>query len=117
MNFLLPQLKIFFTNRIGLISVFVNLFLAIWGLREKGWNYSGFHFTYEPLPIQILTIINLPAIAIGESIGKSLFPPSGSQFGFVETTGYEMILIVIFSIFQWLLFGYICKIVFQEKLK
>lgn len=117
MNFLLSQLKIFFTNRIGLFSVFANLFLAIWGLNEKGWNYSGFHFTYEPLPIKILTTINLPAVAIGESIGETLFPSSSLQFGFVENTGYEMILIVIFSIFQWLLFGYICKIIFQEKMK
>jgi hypothetical protein len=117
MSFLLCQIKNLFTNRIGLAMVFVNLFLALLGIIEKGGDYSSFHFIYEPIPIKILTIINLPIIFLAESIGKTIFPSSGSQFGSVETDNFEMLLIVIFSIFQWLLFGYFCNLIFPKKLK
>ena len=115
MKFLLSQIKIFFTNRISLSAVFLNFILAIWGLSEKGWSYDSFHFIYEPVAIKILTIINIPAIAIGELLANQLFPSPFQQVGYVENS--EMIFIVIFSIFQWLLFGYIWKSIFPEKLK
>jgi hypothetical protein len=115
MKFLLSQINIFFTNQISLSAVFANFVLAIWGLFEKGWNYDSFHFIYEPAPIKILAIINIPAIAIGESLANQLFPSPNQQVVYVENS--EMLFIVIFSIFQWLLFGYICKLSFREKLK
>jgi hypothetical protein len=117
MKFLLSQIKNFFTNRISLSAVLANFVLAIWGLSEKDWSYNSFHFIYEPIPIKILTIINIPAIAIGESLANQLFPSPSQPFGYVETNNSEMLFIVIFSILQWLLFGFVCKLIFQEKLK
>ncbi len=117
MNFLLCQIKIFFTNRIGLALVFINLFLAFWGIIERGGGYSNFHFYYEPIPIKILSIINLLVIALAESISRTLFPVPPSQWSYVKIDDFEMLLIVILSIFQWLSFGYICNLIFPKKLK
>ena len=120
MRFLLFQLKTFFTNRIALTAVLANLVLAIWGLSEKGWNYSNFHFYNEPLPVKILAIINLPVIFLVEIVWRSLFPLPVSQFDSVIIDTFEMFLIVIFSIFQWLLIGYFLNLILrsnQEKIK
>jgi uncharacterized protein with PQ loop repeat len=117
MSFLLRQIKNFFTNRIGLALVFVNLFLALWGIFEKGGNYSHYHYYYEPIPIKILTWINLPIIIVAESISRTLFPLPASPWSFVRISNFDMSLIVIFSIFQWLFFGYLCNLIFPKKLK
>ena len=66
-NFL-NKLKVFFTNRNGLVLVFANCLLAILGVRNKGWNFSGSHLFYEPLEIKILAIINFPAILIAQFV-------------------------------------------------
>ncbi len=117
MSFLLCQIKNFFTSRIGLALVFANLFFALWGIIEKGGDYSIFHFYYEPIPIKILTITNLPAIVLAESISRTFFPLPASHFTFVEIDNFEMLLIVVFSIFQWLLLGYLCNLISPKKLK
>ena len=117
MKFLLLQIKSFFTNPIGWILVFTNLLLAIWGIIEKGGDYSSFHFTYEPLSIKILSIVNIPIIVIAESISEMVYPPVGPQFSMVFINNFEMLLIVVFSIFQWLFIGYLYKFIFKDKLK
>ena len=106
MNFLLSQIRIFFTNRFGLLLVFANLVLAVWGLAEKDWNYSGFHFTYEPTAVQILTIINLFPIFFSGEIYSAFYSPTEMASSLIEIKDLEMFLIVMFSIFQWLLIGY-----------
>ena len=117
MSFLQCQIKNLFTNRIGLALVFTNLFLALWGIIEKGGDYRSFHFVYEPISIKILTLTNLQIIVLAESISKTMFSSSGSHFGLVEINNFEMLLIVVFSILQWLLFGYFCNFIFTKKLK
>ena len=117
MSFLLTQIKSFFTNRIGLTLVFVNLFLALWGILEKGGSYSHFHFFYEPIQIKLLTIINLPVIILSESISRMLFPLPASNFSYVIISDFDMLLTVIFSILQWLMVGYLCNLIFPKKLK
>ena len=117
MSFLLIQIKNFFTNRIGVGLVFVNLFLALWGIIEKGGVYSSFHFYYEPIQIKILAIANLPIIALAESISRMFYPLPDSNSKFVKIDDFEMSLIVMFSILQWLLFGYLCNLIFPKKLK
>lgn len=101
------QLKIFFTNRIGLLAVLTNFLLAILGLFQKDWSYDSFHFTYEPVSIKVLAISNLLVINLAESISRSLLPFPNSNIGNVRINAIEMLLIVIFSIFQWLFFGYL----------
>lgn len=113
MKFLLLQLKDFFTNRFGLIAVFANLVLAILGLAEKEWNYGIFHYYYEPSPIKIIFTMNLPVISFVASISRLLFPVPPSPWSYVKISSFEMMLIVIFSIFQWLLIGYVCHLIFQ----
>jgi hypothetical protein len=120
MRFLLSHLKVFFTNRIGAVFVFTNLILAVWGLSEKGWDYESFHFYYEPLAIKIITILNLPAIFIAELIYEWLYSPPKFGSTMVRIYDFEMFLTVVFSIFQWLLFGYFLNWLFrinQEKIK
>ena len=114
MKFLLLQLQDFFTNRFGLIAVFANLFLAIWGLAEKEWNYYIFHYYYEPTPIKIIFTMNSQVISFVESISRTLFPLPQSPWSYVKISSFEMILIVIFSIFQWLLVGYVCHLIYQN---
>lgn len=117
MEFLLSQLKIFFTNRLGLLFVFTNVFLVIWGLAEKEWNYSGFHFYYEPIAIKFLTIINLPALFFGGAV-YSLFytrPAMGSSL--IEIKDTEMLLIILSSIFQWLSIGYFLNLLLKINKK
>ena len=108
------QLKKFSNNSIGISAVFINFFFAIWGLYEKGWDYRSFHYVYEPLSIQLLTVINLFAISLAESLDRKFFPTESSQFGYVRCSDFEMILIVIFTIFQWLLIGYVLSFLLQN---
>lgn len=120
MEFLWSQLNIFFTNRIGFILVFTNFVLVICGLAGKGWNYNSFHYYYEPLPIKIFTIINLPAIALAGEINNLLYSPPEKNWSFVIISNSELLLLVVFSISQWLLIGYLLDLVTrlgQEKIK
>ena len=117
MKFLLSQIKILFTNWIGLSSVFVNFVLAVWGVFEKGGYYNIFHWYYEPIQIKILFCLNLPSILIAEFFNEVIFAPAAQNRTSVSVSNSEMLLIVIFSIFQWLVFGYICKLIFREKLR
>jgi hypothetical protein len=120
MEFLLAQLKIFFTNRTGLILVFTNFVLVIWGLAEKGWNYNIFHYYYEPIPIKIFTVINAIAIALAGEVNNLLYPPPETGWSFVIISNFELMLLVVFSISQWLLIGYLLDLMFrlgQEKIK
>ena len=114
MKFLLLQLEDFFTNLFGLIAVFANLVLVILGLAEKEWNYDIFHYYYEPTPIKIIFTMNLPVISFVESISKTLFPVPPSPWSYVKTSSFEMMFIVILSIFQWLLIGYVCHLIYQN---
>lgn len=114
MNFLLRQIKIFFTNRLGLALVFFNLFLALWGISEKGEDYDKFHFYYEPIPIKILAIINLPALIASDFLTKLVLSPPKSQSSLYIIGNFEMLHIVIFSIFQWLLIGYVCNLIYRS---
>lgn len=116
-DFTVRQIKNFFSTRIGWTLVFVNLFLAIWGLREKGWQFSGYHFIYEPVTIKLLTFLHLPIIVIAESISRALFPLPDSNFKDGTIHNFDMFLIVLFSVFQWLLIGYLCNVLFSKKLK
>src|SRR5215204_2350706 len=68
MQSLLSNLKVFFTNRIGMVLVLSNLIIAISGLRNKDWNFSNFHFYYEPTEIKFLSLINFPAIIFGQFV-------------------------------------------------
>jgi len=114
MSFLLRQIKFFFTNRLGLALVFFNLFLAIWGIFEKGENYDIFHFYYEPIPIKIITIINLPALFAAGILTELVLSPPKSGWSFVTIGNFEMLHIVIFSIFQWLSIGYVCNLIYRS---
>lgn len=114
MQITFSELKKFFTNPIGLAAVLINFLLAIWGLFEKGWNYSNFHLFHEPLPIQILTLTNYFAISLAEMISKAFFQPEHSDFGYAIISEFEMFLIVIFTILQWLIIGYICSLLVRR---
>jgi len=117
MQSFLSNLKVFFINRIGLILVFSNLILAIVGLRNKGWNFNSFHFYYEPFEIKFLSGINLPAICFGQFFYELIFsrPPNPWSMIFISNT--EMLFIVIFSIFQWLLIGYLLDLLIKSNQK
>lgn len=116
MQFLRSNLRIFFTNKLGLILVFANLILVIWGLSEKGCDYNYFHFYHEPISIKIVTVINFPALLLGELIYSWFFPPeSGSTLIFVSNS--KILLISIFSIFQWLLMGYLLNLMLLSNQK
>lgn len=118
MKFLLRQIKIFFTNRVGLICVFANLFLVVAGVWLTGDNIHSFHFTYEPLPVKIAVIINFPAIVAAELTEKFLFPSAPREGkGLIEVSNLSVLLASVWSIFQWLLFGYVCELIFPKKLK
>jgi len=45
------------------------------------------------------------------------YPLPDSNSKFVKIDDFEMSLIVRFSILQWLLFGYLCNLIFPKKLK
>lgn len=120
MRFLLSQSKLFFTNRAGLICVFANLILVVWGLSEKGWYCCNFHFTYEPFAIKILTFLNLPALIFSAFIYEWLFSTPENNWSMVVIYDFEMVLIVVFSIFQWLFIGHFLNRLFRlnrEKIK
>lgn len=70
-------------------------------IRDGHWN-SQIHPYYEPLLLNILLVLNLPAIAVSERLTT---PPS-------FTEGYQAKDIVIFIAFisiQWLIIGCIIK--------
>ena len=117
MKFLLSQIKILFTNWIGLSTVFANFVLAVWGVFEKGGYYNIFQWYYETFKIKILFCLNLPSILIAEFFNEVVFATVAQNRSSVSISNFEMLLIVIFSIFQWLVFGYICKLIFREKLR
>lgn len=120
MKLLLSQIKILFTNRIGFVLIFANFVLAFWGLAQKGWNYNTFHFYYEPLPTKIFTIVNLPAIAFAELINNLLYSPPKAGTSLIEISNGELLLSIVFSIFQWLLIGYLLDLMVclkQRKIK
>ena len=113
----LSNLKVFFTNRIGLILVFSNLILAIVGFRIKEWNFSSFHFYYEPFEIKLLSIINLPAICFGQFFYGLMFSRSPNPWSMIFLSNMETSFIVIFSIFQWLLIGYLLELLIKSNQK
>ena len=87
--------------------VLLNFLLTILGLVFKEFDYSYFHFTYEPIAIKILSLINLPAIILGGLVGMFFDSSNDSQPTFVIITDAEFLSIVIFSILQWLIIGYV----------
>lgn len=103
-------------NRIGLALVFANIILIIWGLSEKEWSYNSFHFYYEPIAIKIITLINFPAMLF-EALIYNWFLPPQQNFSTVFISDSEMILIVLLSIFQWLLIGYLLNLTFLSNQK
>ena len=111
MKIVLSELTKFFTNKVGILLVLVNFISALLGLYMKGIAYYSFHFHYEPLPIKILTLLNLPAILFAELLFST---NESDKFG-VSVNEYEFITIVMCSIFQWLLIGYILYKIFPEK--
>ena len=116
MQFLLSNLKLFFINRIGLILLFANLILIIWGLSEKGWDYNHFHFYYEPFAIKIISLINFPSLLFEELIYSWFYPPQPSS-SLILISNFQMLLISIFSIFQWLLIGYLLHLTVSSSQK
>lgn len=118
MQFLSPQTKLFLTNRIGLSCVFVNLFLIVWGVFFIGDDLHTFHFTYEPLPIKLVVMLNIPAIIAAGTIEALFFPsPPRAQSTLIEISNLTIILNSMCSIFQWLTIGYFCELIFRKKLK
>lgn len=115
MKKLLSEFTIFFTNKVGILLVLINFILALLGSFLKGFTYNSFHFHYEPLPIKILILLNLPAIFIESFIYQIFFKPIDTQKFGVVISGCEFITIVICSIFQWLLIGYIFYKLFPKK--
>ncbi len=108
------RLKGFFANRNGLVLVFANFLLAILGIRDKGWNFSGFHWFYEPLEIKILTLINIPAIFIAQFFYELFFTRPQLSSSLITIYNVEMMLIVLFSNLQWLLVGSFINFPFQK---
>ncbi|MDQ3800581.1 MAG: hypothetical protein M3384_14120 [Acidobacteriota bacterium] len=118
MEFLSRQIKIFFTNCVGLICVSANLFLVVAGVLLTGDDIHSFHFYYEPLPVKIAVIINLPAILAADLTESLLFPPTPrAQSSLITVSNLNIFLTSVWSILQWLLFGYVCKLIFPKKLK
>lgn len=118
MKFLLIQTKHFLTNRTGLSCVFANLFLIVWGVFFIGDDFHTFHLTYEPLPIKIVILLNIPAMIAAGIIEALFFPsPQRMQSTLIEISNLTIVLNSICSIFQWLTIGYFCELVFRKKLK
>lgn len=118
MKKLLSEFTIFFTNKVGILLVLINFVLALSGLFLKEFAYKSFHFIYEPLPIKILIFLNFPAMVAAGLISAVFFPSNNRPSSVVNIGGYEFITIVICSIFQWLLIGYIFnKLFFKKELK
>ncbi len=116
MPFFTKRLKNIVADRTGMVLVFANLFLAVWGVAEKG-GYGRFHFIWEPWQIKILTVINLPAITAAGLLESLVASPRGEPNGTVEITGLSLFFTVVFSTLQWLLTGFFCTSIFREKLK
>lgn len=119
MKICLKKLVNFLINSNGLFLVLSNFLLAIIGIRNKEWGFSFFHFYYEPIETKILAIINLPAIMSAQFVYGLFFTRSYSGSS-ITVYDFEMVLIVFFSILQWLLIGSTINFPFQktqEKIK
>ena len=114
MKTVLIEFTRFFINKISILLVLINFILAFSGLFFKEFRYDRFHFHYEPLPIKILILPNLPAMFAASLISEIFFPSNKSQSSTVTISEYEFITIVICSIFQWLLIGYIFHKIFPK---
>jgi len=94
-------LRAFFSNRYGLTFLVGHWVLFGIGVYLRGGPLRLFaHFRYEPLLLKVLTVLDLPAIFIGDLIsGTALQGLSDSQ---------ALIYTTLISI-QWILIGYIVK--------
>jgi len=106
----------FFFNRLGLIFVTVNLILVFFGWLLKGGNFNTFHFYYEPLPIKIFVLLNLPAIFLSDLIVGTFFPVTQRASDMLEVATPELVIIGIVSILQWLVIGRIFGSRFERRL-
>jgi hypothetical protein len=109
--------KAFFGNRWGLTLVAVNFLMAAWGVVEKRGDYQSFHYYYEPLPIKIIALVNLPAITLAEVVNAVFFSPVGDTFSMIWYSRFTMFLVAVFSSLQWLAIGFFLKKGLGEKLK
>lgn len=113
MKFVIEQLKIFFTNRIGLALVSFNLFLIIWGMYEKGENYNSFHLFYEPAPLKLFVYINWWIVILVGELERNYFPSIKSDSAFILSDFY-MLHVVIICVLTWLLIGYVFHLCYQN---
>ncbi len=113
MNFLLEQLKVFFTNRIGLALVSINLLLLVWGMYEKGGHYNYFHWYYEPTPLKLFAYLNWWIVMLVGELERNFFPATESDSSFIMSDFY-MLHVLIICILTWLVIGYIFNLCFQN---
>lgn len=114
MNRVLDQLKFLLADRISWTLVSLNGFLLSLGLWMKDWDFRHFHFYYEPIPIQIFTLINFPALLIAEFTERLMFGVSGQAASYVRISEFQALSICFFSILQWLIVGRVLSFLFSR---
>ena len=113
----MKQAQDFFTDRLGWLLVGVNVVLVAWGIIAKGGDFQSFHFTYEPLAVQIVALINLPAITLAESFNALLFAPVPSGSTMLHFSHSQMLFVALFTTLQWLAAGFVVQKIIGDKLK
>ncbi len=99
-------LKEVLLNKVSLLFLLIHwgLFAIAYYIYYKRNGFTYFHFTYEPLPIQALFILDIPAIAIILLINSFL------QAGELV---FSIIAIIVISV-QWVIVGYVIKALYQS---
>lgn len=110
------------TSRLGLSLVVLHLVIVIYDFGQKnsyagmpcegekfggaGWSLiagRSFHLNNESLIIQLVTLLDLPSIFIGEAILNMFSSLNWCRY---TVSWVEAIIILVFASLQWLLIGF-----------
>lgn len=110
-------MKTLFLNRFGLTGLAANTFLLLWGVFDRGFGDRSFHFYYDPLPIKILTVVNLPALAAADSLNAAVFPATALASSMLTISNFHFAAFLFFCVCQWVLIGGLLQFITARKLK